>query len=339
MEEENYQLFKMQLEEYGIVNQEDIEYYYDKYSKGELDINTLGDTNYEDIYIDNASDFIWSNNRINAPFDQIFNNNAQERINTPFDQIFNNNAQRQERIMNPFDQIFNNNVQRQERIINNERITPSDFFQRFSRVFNDSSLNNNEENASNNFFQRFERVFTNVNPSNNNNDIPRNNFFQRFDNLNDENLQYDQNNQNNNVNNIGNLIAHVLNEINDNNFANVSNMSTIGSFFNIDNVVNFNDLDQIPKVMTENDMKEYDKNILSYNDLNNIKDRNIYLDGTCTICMENIKPNENECDEKIYVLLPCDHVFHHDCIMEWFKKYNYTCPNCKKECGTYEMKF
>ena len=42
----------------------------------------------------------------------------------------------------------------------------------------------------------------------------------------------------------------------------------------------------------------------------------------CVICLENYKNG----DKVIY--LPCLHVFHKDCLLEWFRDHNF-CPICK----------
>jgi hypothetical protein len=51
------------------------------------------------------------------------------------------------------------------------------------------------------------------------------------------------------------------------------------------------------------------------------------LDKCCSVCMDDlVKDNE-------VIILPCEHIFHTNCIEEWLSKYNYNCPVCKKEVG------
>jgi len=57
-------------------------------------------------------------------------------------------------------------------------------------------------------------------------------------------------------------------------------------------------------------------NINSTTELSKLKAKN------CTICLEDFKIK----DKLIY--LPCFHLFHKDCIVNWVKS-NSTCPLCK----------
>lgn len=45
----------------------------------------------------------------------------------------------------------------------------------------------------------------------------------------------------------------------------------------------------------------------------------------CCVCLETMRPGE-----KVRIL-PCRHVFHHECIDGWFEKRKYNCPMCKME--------
>lgn len=36
--------------------------------------------------------------------------------------------------------------------------------------------------------------------------------------------------------------------------------------------------------------------------------------------------------------LECNHIFHQDCVDKWLLEYNYKCPMCRRECGSYEPK-
>jgi hypothetical protein len=53
------------------------------------------------------------------------------------------------------------------------------------------------------------------------------------------------------------------------------------------------------------------------------------LDKSCVICLENFNNNDN------VRIMPCFHVFHLDCIDKWLLEYNYKCPTCREQCGSY----
>lgn len=47
----------------------------------------------------------------------------------------------------------------------------------------------------------------------------------------------------------------------------------------------------------------------------------------CTICMTNYEDSDD------ILVTKCNHIFHEDCIKDWFKNYSYKCPVCRTECG------
>lgn len=57
----------------------------------------------------------------------------------------------------------------------------------------------------------------------------------------------------------------------------------------------------------------------TFEDVNHV---NNYSD-TCTICQEKFKENDT------VSLLPCNHVFHKDCLKNWLLNYNCVCPICR----------
>jgi len=63
-------------------------------------------------------------------------------------------------------------------------------------------------------------------------------------------------------------------------------------------------------------------NGLSSEIINKIKILEIPPNDTCGICLNN--------DETQWMILPCKHYFHSDCLKLWLEN-NKTCPNCRKE--------
>ena len=47
--------------------------------------------------------------------------------------------------------------------------------------------------------------------------------------------------------------------------------------------------------------------------------------NSCTICLSNFQPKE------LITELPCNHLFHKNCLSQWFN-HNNTCPLCKLTC-------
>jgi hypothetical protein len=142
---------------------------------------------------------------------------------------------------------------------------------------------------------------------------------------------------------------------NGNTFIQSSNGSHIirGSFNlnstdNIDNILtnlfgglrdvinNMNDQEPIPVTLTNDEINKLQHNKVSYNELLN-KFGTIEDDHKCIICYDDIKPqSEEDMDNKQYLLLPCNHFYHHDCIMPWLTNFNHTCPECRKSVGDHE---
>lgn len=70
------------------------------------------------------------------------------------------------------------------------------------------------------------------------------------------------------------------------------------------------------KVLNEQDISKF-SHMVNDGELN---------DQSCSICMEKFKRGEE------YIFLPCEHIFHKDCITESFK-HDSRCPICRKDYG------
>ena len=47
----------------------------------------------------------------------------------------------------------------------------------------------------------------------------------------------------------------------------------------------------------------------------------------CNICLDLLATDQE------VIKLPCEHIYHSECILEWLDKYNYKCPCCRNEVG------
>lgn len=54
--------------------------------------------------------------------------------------------------------------------------------------------------------------------------------------------------------------------------------------------------------------------------------------NSCAICRDDFGDTD-----KVNTL-PCQHLFHVDCIASWLKEYNHICPVCRASCGGYDVK-
>ena len=67
-----------------------------------------------------------------------------------------------------------------------------------------------------------------------------------------------------------------------------------------------------------------DKQLIKKLSVNKIKDIKNLTIKNCSICLENFKNGDN------FIALPCIHIFHPECIINWMNTKN-ICPLCKYE--------
>lgn len=92
--------------------------------------------------------------------------------------------------------------------------------------------------------------------------------------------------------------------------------------------------------ITRNNRFEDVKVILRKNELdkheackyNTLDDETRATNNKCTICLDDFT------EQTSVRKMDCNHVFHKKCIDKWLLEYNYKCPMCRKECGSYEPK-
>lgn len=88
----------------------------------------------------------------------------------------------------------------------------------------------------------------------------------------------------------------------------------------------------VPVALTTESLNKLEE--LTYDEVLS-KVENLDKEEQCSICFSKLTENTNEFK---YTILPCNHVFHSECIKTYLKDYNYQCPICKKECGNHEAK-
>lgn len=137
-----------------------------------------------------------------------------------------------------------------------------------------------------------------------------------------------------NINCINNILFNYYNSININfSIEEIENISPYTSiFYQLFNNINDDVLNNFISQLHQTTIDDEQESVICTLD-NNDKEQltktilNETLLNTCSICIDCLNK-----DEEI-IELPCKHIFHSNCILEWLEKYNYHCPICRKEVG------
>jgi len=88
-------------------------------------------------------------------------------------------------------------------------------------------------------------------------------------------------------------------------------------------------LAQLYREMTDERAKSRpaSKNAIATCQTNDIKACDVEKKIQCSVCQDYFNIGEKA------LSLPCEHLYHIDCIMPWFKEHN-TCPTCRHELAT-----
>lgn len=96
---------------------------------------------------------------------------------------------------------------------------------------------------------------------------------------------------------------------------------------NLFNILNMISSERVPVTLTDkalNEMKD-----LTYEQLQEEMET-IDSEETCAICFSKL--NEEK-DKFTYSILPCNHIFHSECIKKHLSEYDHNCPICREGCG------
>jgi len=119
------------------------------------------------------------------------------------------------------------------------------------------------------------------------------------------------------------------------NFSNIFNQMgnniTVSTIFQV-NIPSEMVQSSVPIVLTNDSIDKIIK--MSYKEIKTLCP-NLDIEENCVICC--LKLTEDQ-DNTIYTKLPCDHVYHYDCIIPYLKNFNYICPICKEPCGEHIAK-
>ena len=279
---------------------------------------------------------------INISYEEICNvanNNMYFHIRNNYNNEEHNNEE-------PVNEEHNNEEPVNEEPINeepvNEEINNNLYNQPYNYIFRNinhyifTNILDNNQNLEPNNNDNNQNLEPNNNDNNdnlNNNDNINNNI--NNDNLNNDNININNDNINNNLNN--NRIIYI-----NNNFINRLNHFLHVDFNNNQQNQEYNDI-PIPRLNSnlllqainimlppQNPaMLEPVKVALDDKCLEQLEEKVLdkKIDGMCMICFDEFYI------EQTVLELPCDHFYHKDCIVPYFKEHSNKCPICRCEVG------
>ena len=248
---------------------------------------------------------------------QVNSNNANNNFNFNNNNlsINNNNANNNTNIQRTVDQFGNITETKIEQLPNGQTRTISITRDRNGNVIGQSMCNNSGGNGLNNMqsfnmsMNSFNNAMSNMNNimgMNNMNNMMGMNNMNNMMGMNNMNNMNNMSNMSNMMNNMGNMMNQMFNNI----FNNNNNMGNM-NFVNINNENLGNGVD--PAILNNLPSSKL-------KDISNLDDDK----KNCIICLEDFRNG----DEVIF--LPCLHIFHKNCILEWLRNHD-DCPVCKNK--------
>ena len=268
-------------------------------------LNLLQNNNaFANLLNNNAFNNLLNNNQGNNAFNNLLNNNqgnnAFTNLLTQLQQLQNNNPGNNSinNLLNQLQQLQNNNQENNNPVNNN----PND--------------NQQIGTTPNSIFILLNQLYHQQNHINNEDDEGEGEDNEDEDNEDEDNE--DENNEDNedennedNEEDINNILPNIFVNPSQNEINNLAALLLAGF-----NIVPPPPQQDVVCTLDEEDKGKLSKYILTED---HTEKCNICLDGLVT-------------DQEV-IKLPCDHVYHSECILEWLDKYNYKCPCCRNEVG------
>ena len=117
-------------------------------------------------------------------------------------------------------------------------------------------------------------------------------------------------------------INYLRNPINNFNF--IPTISNINIFHDALTQLQGQMQEDVPVVLKQDSLSKLKK--IKFDDLTDEQKKD-----SCVICMSDISPEKDTTQEIIQ--LPCNHLFHSDCITPWLKNNSHKCPICRTSAG------